>query len=89
MTDNRDGGWESSQYSMLLHVNSTACPPTFLAFIPPEDSQLTRAHPLHPLHVTAHRGEILKAVRRDQHHVLDAHPAHGLVAGQHLVVDKL
>ncbi len=79
MTDNREGKL-TTQYVTTRQ---------FLAFIPSEDSQITRAHPLHPLHVAAHRGEILKAVRRDQYDVLEAHPANGLVAGQHLVVDKL
>ena len=76
-----------SHNTILLHDNVH----TFFAFlhIRPEDSQLTRAHPLHPLHVAAHRGQILQAVRRDQHDVLDAHPAHLFVAGQYFVVDKL
>lgn len=47
-----------------------------------------RAHPLNPVHVTAHCGEVLRAFRRYQNHVLNAHTADGLVAGQHLVIYK-
>ena len=86
VTDNRDHGWEMSTmrhiyYTLTLrHVH-------VLRFHS-EDSQLTGAHTFHPLHLAAHRGEILKAVRRDQYDVLNAHPTHWLVAGQNLVVDK-
>lgn len=83
LTDNRYE-WESSytlcQYTHRVHQRS---------YCTLEDSYITRAHRLYPRHVAANRGEILKAVRRNQHDVLDAHPANRLVASQHLVVNKL